>query len=740
MASSTAHIKLQRDGQLRLSFETSTVIPMPLESSPRRAIEADSFPFEQLSAIAESESWRKEVNRPLSHIHKWWAQRLGSVFRAVTLGVLAPEGEDVLELFYSQVRFPEATVFDPFMGSGTTVVEALKLGARAVGRDINPVAHFLVRNAVAAHERPEVKRIFRAIEQDVAADLQQLYVAQLTDGSRVPVLYYFWVKQLDCPACQTPVDLFSSRIFARHAYVRKFPETQATCPNCGGINEVRYDAHEADCGHCGQHFDPSSGPANGQKACCPSCAHEFSISKTIRSTENTPNHRMYAKLVLMPDGSKKYLAADDFDHDLFGRARARLADIPAAFPVAAIEPGQNTSQALNYNYRQWHQFFNERQLLALHLLGNRIRAIPEPALRDLFTCLFSGTLEFNNMFASYKGEGTGAVRHMFSHHILKPERTPLEANIWGTLKSSGSFSTLFLSRILRALDYAEQPFELRVGAVPRAKAEKVYGLSEPIGFDLASDFADFENGRRAYVSCGDSSATDLANGSMDAIVTDPPFFDNVNYSQLADFFHVWQRHLLDDDGCSLHATTRAHGEVQHGEVNVFQDRLGGVWKECHRVLKNDGLLVFSYHHSRTEGWRAVLGALMEAGFGVVAAHPIKAEMSGAMPKLQAKEPIDLDILIVCRKLESLPRRTVLDDSWEEAVLGATAQIERFRAIQRPLSRNDIRIIVMGQLLKPLSSASSVQEAIDYLASVDGKIEPAISALHSPISQGKSSQE
>ena len=62
-------------------------------------------------------------------------------------------------------------------------------------------------------------------------------------------------------------------------------------------------------------------------------------------------------------------------------------------------------------------------------------------------------LEFNNLFASYKGEGTGAVRHMFSHHILKPERTPIEANVWGTPKSSGSFSNLFRSRLLRAIEY-----------------------------------------------------------------------------------------------------------------------------------------------------------------------------------------------------------------------------------------------------------------------------------------------
>ncbi len=61
------------------------------------------------------------------------------------------------------------------------------------------------------------------------------------------------------------------------------------------------------------------------------------------------------------------------------------------------------------------------------------------------------------MFCSFKGEGTGAVRHMFSHYVLKPERTPLEAHPWGTPASSGSFSTLFQSRLLRAQVYKLAP-------------------------------------------------------------------------------------------------------------------------------------------------------------------------------------------------------------------------------------------------------------------------------------------
>ncbi|MGO7604762.1 DNA methyltransferase [Rhizobium ruizarguesonis] len=732
--SATRQVSPKRDGQLTFGLERASVVRFPSPSKVARAIEADEFPFEYLSNLAEKESWRKEVNRPLSHIHKWWAQRLGSVFRATVLGALAPKGTDILAHFYSATRFPDAVVFDPFMGSGTTVIEALKLGAKAIGRDINPVAHFLVKNAVSQHKRSEVIETFKTIERDTAPKLRSLYAARLPDGTEATTLYYFWVKQVDCPSCQEPVDLFSSRIFARHAYARKFPECQATCPACGTVNEVRYDATRANCTACHQDFNPAVGPASGQTACCPSCDQKFSIAKTVRASGNVPKHRLYAKLVLLPNGEKQYLPADAFDLQLFEDAKTALAKLNNPYPVAHIEPGYNTNQALNYNYRQWHQFFNERQLLALSILGDRIREIQKPEIRELFLCLFSGALEFNNMFASYKGEGTGAVRHMFSHHILKPERTPLEANLWGTTKSSGAFSTLFVSRILRALDYADDPFELRIDE--GTKADKCFGLSEPIGYANASDFEDFEEDKRVYASCGNSGATDLKDKSVDAIVTDPPFFDNVNYSQLADFFHVWQRHVLDPNGCEPHATTRMEDEVQHGDVDVFQDRLSMVWSECHRVLKDEGLMVFSYHHSRTEGWRSVLGALITAGFDVVASQPVKAEMSVAMPKLQAKEPIDLDILLVCRKRN--PSDITVDSSriMVDASGAAERQIKRFVATRRKLSRNDVRIILMGQLLRHLSVGKSMLEAAELLESFERDIEPQIDHLHKMQFEGK----
>ncbi len=696
-----------------------------------RAIEDPAFPFEYFSDIAELESWRKEIYRPIYHIHKWWAQRLGSVFRAIIIGAFAPKGSNVFEMFYQPVRLTGAVIFDPFMGSGTTIGEAFKLGARAIGRDINPVSHFVVKNALALNPREKVVGTFRAIERDVAPAIRRFYQARLPEGGMADVLYYFWVKVIPCPKCDRMVDLFSSYVFSQHAYPVRNPEAHGLCPNCGAINKIRYDTELSTCSACGTAHNPQVGPAKGVNAVCPGCGHSFPIAKTVQKYKEPPGHRLYAKMIIRPNGSKEYLPIDDYDLHLYQEASQALRKRKNVYPVVSIEAGYNTNQVLNYCYQYWHQMFNDRQLLCLSLLADRIRKIPDQSLRDLFICLFSGTLEFNNMFTSFKGEGTGAVRHMFSHHILKPERTPLEANLWGTPKSSGAFSTLFESRLLRAIDYSENPFEISlIYNNGRISGEKIHGLSCPLGAEIAETFDEFQEGRDLYLSCGDSGKTDLAAESVDAVVTDPPFFDNVHYSQLADFFYVWQRHLLGTNGNHSAKSTRSEEEVQQSNPAIFTKRLYGVWKESNRVLRREGLLIFTYHHSRNEGWCSVLEAIVKAGFAIVATHPIKAEMSVAKPKFQAKEPIDLDIIIVCRKRETTltealdPKRII-----GNAITEAAEQISRFNGSGRPLSWNDVYVILMSQVIKRLAWQPSLQESLSFLDSSHAQIERAISDLH-----------
>ena len=716
--------------RLPFDFDDRTEVTVHLgEATGKRAIEDDEFPFEALSDIAERESWRKEIYRPTTYISKWWARRLGTVFRAIAIGAFAESGTNVLDLFYQSTRIPDRVVFDPFMGSGTTLTEVVKLGARAVGRDINPVAHCLARCALSAHDRQSVLDTFRAIEIDVSERIRSYHRTILENRQVAEVLYWFWVMVAQCPHCSASVDLFSSRIFARHSNPRKFPKAHAVCPSCSSINTVDVRDTRTRCSSCPTEFDLGSGPARGATASCPHCSHSFPIARTIRETGQPPSHRLYAKLVLLPDGRKAYVAATDEDRRLYRQAERELAAMEGPYPVVSIRPGYNTNQAINYGYRRWHELFNARQLLCLAILGGRIGQLKSRPLRDLFTCLLSGTLEFHSMLCSYKGEGTGAVRHAFSHHILKPERTPLEANPWGT-KGSGAFSTLFASRILRALDYAENPFELRL--VPngrKPKSAKVFGLSERIGSRIDESFDGFADRCRVSVSCGDSGATNLPARVMDAVLTDPPFFDNVHYSELADYFHVWQRHILGADGCRRQDTTRSDHEVQATETRDFAGRLTRVWTETARVLKDGGLLVFTYHHSRHEGWRSILQALMDAGFGITAAHPIKSEMAVAVPKLKAREPINLDIILVCRKRTRLKVRSRDEGLWDAVSAVAEDQVGRLRRAGRRMSRNDVRVIVMAQLLRRLSVTDTVENALVCLDDACGWTDRLIERLH-----------
>lgn len=710
--------------------ETSVSYGRMLLGERGKCVIEDGFPFEKISEIAAIESWRKEIHRPIYHIHKWWAQRLGSIFRAAVLASTAPEGSDLMELFYQPVRLPNTVVFDPFMGSGTTIGEALKLGCTAIGRDINPVSHFAVKTAMGKVDIDDIRKEYRKLESTIALDLLDLYRSSDSQNRTCDVLYYFWVKVLDCPGCGKAVDLFKSYSFARHAYPQRHPESKAICPNCGDVNKVHYNSTNAECDSCKFSYDPSTGNVKRTKAVCSECGGEFSIAKTARNAGHPPRHRMYAKLVLTADGKKEYLRISDEDVASYNMAERQLKSMKSTYPNARIPDGYNTRQVLNYGYTYWHEMFNSRQLLGLCMLGNAIRRIPDEDTRAAMICLFSSALEFNNMFASYKGEGTGAVRHMFSHHILKPERMPIEANIWGTPKSSGSFSTLFKSRLIKALEYRQAPFEIAIARRnQRKQSYKVYGLAKPIESEIFEEYPQrgLPSGS-VYLSCGSSAETDLPSQSVDLVLTDPPFFDNVHYSELADFFYVWQRKMFFDKG--LPPTTRNPEEVQNIDSKRFTGNLMKVFKECHRVLKEDGLLVFSYHHSREEGWSSIADAVIGSGFEFVQAQPVKSEMSVATPKRQAKDPIDLDILLVCRKRKADDRSYMSPlESLEQAELATSNKICRFNSQQRHLSKSDVFVVFYSQILVTLSPGRDRARLQEDLRFLESHIRKAVVRLH-----------
>lgn len=674
------------------------------------AIECD-FPIVEISQIAEQESWRKEINRPIYHIHKWWATRLGSVFRGITLAALSRPGVDIWKSFYDRHQFAGKVVLDPFMGSGTTLGEAVKLGAKAVGCDVNPVSTFLVRQAFARVPEAQLRAAFARLERDVAPEIRRYYQTRdPLSGELIPVLYFFWVKTITTPDGET-VPLLSRYVFSQDAYPKKRPRAQIVCPSCWGVFEDRYDATNLTCPHCAYRFDPQKGPASGQYFTT-SSGTRYRIKDHLPSNGRPPTHRLYAMMALRPNGEKVYLPARDEDLALYAEAESRLQRETLPLPTLPVRPGYNTDQARGYNYTHWRDFFNSRQLLCLGLLLRGILQIDSESVQEQMLCLFSSTLEFNNLFCSFKGEGTGAVRHMFSHHILKPERAPLENSVWGTNKSSGTFSTLFESRLIPAKRYLDHPFEIAVERDllgQRANSGKIIA-SDPIQVQYASSWGEFcMMDRGLMVLNGSSSWLPVPDKSVDAVITDPPYFDFVHYSELSDFFFAWLSPILKERyPWFARPDSSDPGEVQSTDPHIFAQQLAAVLLECRRVLKDEGVLAFSFHHSRPEGWAAIYKAITDAGLTVVAAHPVHAELRAASPKSATKDPISLDAVLVCKKeipvcASEFDQHTIIDHS--------ASLVNRLQAAGMSISKADRFVIVASQTLVALSGACAELEVV-----------------------------
>lgn len=656
--------------------------------------------FEEVSLIAQQESWRKEVYRPMSYIHKWWARRLGSIFRGLIIYDSIGESFS-MDDFYNPPLMHNKVVFDPFMGCGTTIVEACKLGAKAIGCDINPIAANLVSTILQKYSIKQVEQTFDAVERACADEIRSFYKTSSGDD----VLYYLWINTMQCDDCGHNIPLYKSYIFAKNAYASAKPTARVICPSCGEVFSCNYKDNSVICPACQHSFNPQYGTVDKSNTCiCPQCGKKERVINYIRRKSKRLDSRMYCKIV-MRNGQKEYERIDDFDLALYEKASDAIVNLDSDIPDMHIWDGINTKQIINYGYNKWREMFNDRQLLSIVVLAKQIQRIEDVHLKTLFSILLSGTLEFNNMFCSYKGEGTGAVRPLFFNHILKPELAPLEANLWGAHSSSGAFASFYKSRLLRALQYKSDPFEVCMSSKTAGKyhLNRLDNWKSDESFSFGDCHATTNLEELAVnvpaIFCQDSSTLPIPDATVDLVLTDPPFFDNVNYSELADFFFAWQNKWGVGFAANEHITTRQKQEVQDSQPDAFGEKLCSVFANCHRVLKDDGRLIFTYHHSRKDGWLPVYHAISHAGFQIEDTMLVKAEMAVSVAIMAAKQPINYDLVFICKKrTDDIPTEFSPDSVWKKA----EKHIQRIVDLGLELSDGDKMMLVYGKVLEIIS--------------------------------------
>jgi putative DNA methylase len=627
-------------------------------------------PYEKLSLLARHEAHRKGLHRPPYYLHKWWARRTGSVMRGVLLDLLLPEEEDVLKAFYRAHDFGDTVILDPFAGGGTTLGEALRLGCKVVGCDLNPVSWFLVQRSLSEIDLSAVDAAFAVVEAKVAQRIEAMYGATCSRcGGEATIQHAAWLKQIDCRACGQPVDLNLDQVLMRS--FGRDGESLVDCPDCGSVFRTAVLDSEVECGVCGRYFVP------GKRRCLNTdyrcrCGHQQSILGEERRLVHPLAHRLRALAIWCESCGRVFQAPSDQDNDRF---RAIEADVARRFrrlliPRQRIPNGRNTDQLRRYGYRYWHQLFNARQLAALDLLFRAIGDLEDKPARELLLLLASASLEFNSMLCTAKGLGTGAIRQVFTHHAFIPAKAPLEANVWGVACSSGGYSTLYGGRLRSAADWSRQPSELRLQKGRRhsrveIEGEQLIGRPGRIFSDLA--------GKANLLVLNQSSERlgQLPDASISHVVTDPPYADSVMYSELSDYFYVWLRLLLKDDyplsfAAPLVDDSReaVQNDCRNRDGEFYATVVGDIFLECARVLRPGGRLAFTFHHGSADAWRSLEQALVRGGFVVERWWPVFAEMESGVPLRGKDNNGHLDVVFVCAKIGELAKPLPSDSPTE----------------------------------------------------------------------------
>lgn len=623
--------------------------------------------------MARVEAHRKNIYRPPYYVHKWWARRIGSVFRGIALDMLLPEDEDVMEAFYRRHDFSDVVVLDPFMGGGTTVGEALRLGCKVVGCDLNPVAWYLVSQAMRRADVPLLVEAFQQVADAVAEPIGDMYRTTCTGcGGAATTQYTSWVKQVPCGACGAAADLHLSNVIMADMATKG--AGLVDCPGCGHPWWVPAVRDEAECPACAQRFVPAEKRTKNTHYHCDACGHSDRILTVLGEDGDPPGHRMRSLTVWCDACGKRHQQPSAADLEKYD---AIVADVGARFddmhvPREAIPAGFNTNQMRKYGYRYWHQMFNPRQLRGLDLLFGAVRAVDDAPSRELLTLLASASLEFNSMFCGAKGLGTGAIRHVFSHHAFIPAKEPLEANLWGVHRSSGGYSTLFKERLLRGRAWADAPVERRFAG---GKAEKVPVPGERLAGRPAERFEQLLDDEADMLLLNQSSECldAVPDGSVDVVITDPPFAGNVMYSELSDYFYVWLRQALAADYDNFatplvdDAREAVHNPGRGRDAVFYTTVLGNVFAEAARTLKAGGRMAFTFHHSGEDAWRHIEDALVFAGFVVERWWPVFAEMESGVPLRGKENNGHLDVVFVCGKAGEVAAPAAQDDAEAMAV-------------------------------------------------------------------------
>jgi len=674
----------------------------------KRFIE-ESFPVREVSEISAKEKNIRHGH--ISTLHIWWARRPLASSRATNYAALIPAPEDpekwnelrkfIIELSkWENALNPKIIerarndiieanggkpprVLDPFAGGGSIPLEALRLGCEAHAIDYNPVAVLILKCTLEYPQKyrnsllKDVKRWGNWVLEEAKKEIDKFYPPD-KDGS-IPV-GYIWARTVPCqnPTCGAEIPLMRQFWLAR-----KSNKKVALYPYVEG-KEVKFkivgDGYEkmpAD-------FNPSKGTVSRAIATCPVCGYTVD-DKTLRKLfqEGKAGQRMVAVVLHRPGTEgKRYRVATERDIEIFREAERYLEEKRAKLmeewgidpvpdePLVRVPVTFGVINVWVYGMNKWGDLFNSRQKLALITFIEKVKLVHGKIIEE------RSNEEYSKAVVSYLALILGKLADWNS--VLSIWRPDQERN-----------EHVFNRQALPIVwDYGERnPFKGSL-VTPKGIDSIISHLSQVPPVEIGKGITFIPEIKQA-------SATELPypNNYFDAIFTDPPYYDNVPYSYLSDFFYVWLKRSIGDLYPELFITSLtpkskeivaySHKGGYESGKKFFEEMLKKAFKEISRVLKPDGIATIVYTHKSTSGWETLINSLLESDLVPTASWPIETEMKA---RLRAKESAALasSIYFVCRKME---RKEIgwlnevkeeirnyiykkLDDLWKEGISGA----------------------------------------------------------------------
>jgi adenine-specific DNA methylase len=653
-------------------------------------------------------------------------------------------------------------VLDPFAGGGSIPLEALRLGCETYASDYNPVAVFIEKATLEWPQRfgievelprevvegdddePDqlafgqsgetvertgtvrvnllaylVEKWANVILEEAREEIGRFYPTESAEGlvgkreiteeeGWIPV-GYLWARTIPCqnPTCGAEIPLIK-----QFWLVRKKDKRIAYRPVIDKANKrVHFEILEDQQYIDAAGFDPSKGTVHRADARCLVCGQVTKAEETRRlAQEGKMGQRMVAVILHHPDQvGKKYRLATSRDLALYDEAASYLQNklldwryLGDPIPNEAAPPeGHRSCSNAVYGMTTWDKFFNSRQKAALIVFVDSIKASYDEVRRDCRTVLRSLEIrEYQIEHQELSRAVLGYLAAIFSRFLNR--MTTLTYWYIPGEKVQPTFSRQSLAM---TWDFVEiNPDNQSSGSWD----SNVYDIVNVI------DATSFLNRR---VRIENSSATSLPydNDYFDAVLTDPPYYDNVHYADLSDFFYVWLKRAIGDLFPDLFATplTPKNLEVvasktRHPSVTeadrFFEEKLFDSFCEIRRVLKPGGMTVIVYAHKTTAGWETMLNALVRAGLVVTASWPIHTEMKTRIVAARTAA-LASSIYMVCRKMERQPL-----GFWNELQPQIKEQVEKKLALfwREGVAGGDFFISAIGPGMEEFSCYERVE--------------------------------